>query len=438
MPLMVEQVLALAPDESAAKAGRGLAATKHWRELGQSAEAMWGLCQGSALYQVQVELTTLAYKCSCPSHKLPCKHVLGLLLLAAADAAVMPQGAPPEWAHEWLQKRAAAAQRQTHATWQEAPPDPAAQSKRAERRTAQVTAGIAGLNLWLEDVVRNGLAQVETQPGSFWEGQAARLMDAQAPGLASRVRRLATIPNSGPNWPERLLDEMGRLALLTHAFGRMDELEPALREDVRQLVGWSLSQEEVVARGETVADDWLIVGQWLEDEDPRMRTQRTWLLGERTGRHALVLQFSPRPLLPPFPEPILPGVRFTGKLAFWPSAYPQRARITARQTAPAPLGGRLPGAETLAAALAGVTHALARQPWMDRFLIALRDVRVARDESGGWRAQDAAGAALSLAGGEHWLLLAVSGGAPCWLAGEWDGHALRPLGVEMGGRYHAL
>ena len=96
---------------------------------------------------------------------------------------------------------------------------------------------------WLEDLVRNGLASVETQPASFWEGQAKRLVDAQAPGLAGRVRRLAALPHATPDWTARLLDDLGRLALLTHAFRRVDQLDPALQEDVRGLIGWSLSQD---------------------------------------------------------------------------------------------------------------------------------------------------------------------------------------------------
>ena len=51
--LSESQVLALAPDASAQSAGRGLAAPKHWRSHGLDATAIWGECQGSALYQVR-------------------------------------------------------------------------------------------------------------------------------------------------------------------------------------------------------------------------------------------------------------------------------------------------------------------------------------------------------------------------------------------------
>src|SRR3954447_16458808 len=111
MQLTAEQVLALAPDSGSAAAGRKLAGTKDWRGLGRSEAALWGECQGSALYQVRVDLADLTVKCSCPSRKFPCKHGLGLLLLAATNPGALPVGEPPEWLTSWLRQRAATAEK---------------------------------------------------------------------------------------------------------------------------------------------------------------------------------------------------------------------------------------------------------------------------------------------------------------------------------------
>src|SRR5215468_6612769 len=109
MNVSADQISALAPDASSLAAGKKLGSAKNWKNLGQSPAAVWGECQGSALYQVRVDLGGLAYKCSCPSRKLPCKHVLGLLFLAAAASKDVPAGEAPEWVSEWLTKRAARA-----------------------------------------------------------------------------------------------------------------------------------------------------------------------------------------------------------------------------------------------------------------------------------------------------------------------------------------
>ncbi len=437
--LTSDQVLAMAPDASSAAAGKKQNNPKLWRNLGRSADALWGECQGSALYQVKVELTSLTAQCSCPSRKLPCKHSLGLLLLAATNSAALPESEPPEWVTSWLAKRQASSARKRERaekkTSGDAPPS-TDQRKTAEKRLASVQKGLESLDLWLNDLIRQGLASVQTQPATFWERQAARLRDAQAPALDTRLRRLAEIPNASPNWPEKLLDELGKLALLTHAFRLEEQLEPGMREEVRQLIGWSLTQDEVNARGETLRDDWLIIGQVLE-ENERGKTQRTWLVGARSGRAALILQFSFAGQ--PFAEQFAPGSRQEAELTFWPGVYPQRAQMHARLGDLIPLKGELPGVEKIDVFLNNVADALSRQPWLERFPCLLRGVvPVCSEEGRLWHIRDHEGKALPLKGADHWLLLALSGGHPVDLAAEWDGETLRPLGVMADGAYTLL
>ena len=438
LQLTAEQVLALAPDGAAAAAGRKLGAAAPWRDLGCNDEALWGECQGSALYQVRVDLADLAVKCSCPSRKVPCKHSLGLLLLATTTPGAFAGGEPPEWVSDWLARRASSAARREAAPAKSAPDaqaaKPATKARQADRRLARVTAGLDALDLWLHDLLRSGLASVGTQPASFWEQQAARLVDAQAPGVAARVRQLATIPNSAPDWPARLLDRLGRLALLLAAFRRLDDLPADLREDVRGAIGWTLNQEEVIARGETVTGEWLVLGQRVTEED-RLRAQRTWLASARSGRPALIMQYAIGSA--PFPNMLLPGTRLSADLAYWPGASPQRALVRQRHGGPEPINTPLPGVPNLAALLDQVAAATARQPWLDRFLGVLNDVLPARTESG-WFVHDHTGNVLPLAAGDHWRLLALSGGRPVDLAAEWDGETLAPLGVLADGAYFPL
>ncbi len=109
--LTTDQVASMAPDASSTTAGKKLANTKHWQQIGQNSDALWGECQGSALYQVRIALPTLTIQCSCPSRKQPCKHGLGLLLLAATNPEAVPVSEPPEWIATWLAKRAAVSKR---------------------------------------------------------------------------------------------------------------------------------------------------------------------------------------------------------------------------------------------------------------------------------------------------------------------------------------
>lgn len=433
-----DQVLALAPDSSSASAGRKLGNTKHWKSLGMSAEALWGECQGSALYQVRVELASLTSQCSCPSRKLPCKHCLGLLLLAAGSSVSAAE--PPAWVTDWLDKRAASntrKQEKAAKTAQTAAGAPSpAQFKIAEKRLATVKKGVETLDLWLNDLMRQGLASVSTQPAAFWYQQAARLRDAQAGALDTRVRRLSAIPNASPLWPEKLLAELGKLALLTHAFQQEEQLEPGMREEVRQLIGWNLTQDEVSVRGETLRDDWLILGQVL-DEDERGKTQRTWLRGVRSERTAMILQFSIAGQ--PFAENFALGSQQEAELTFWPGAWPQRAFLRTRLGEATPLTDTLPGPAYIDIFLKTVAQSLSYQPWLERFLCTLRDVTpVCSEEGKSWYMRDEAGHALPCTGVDGWLLLALSGGHPVDIAAEWDGTRLRPLGVMADGAYTLL
>ncbi len=433
--ITTEQALALAPDTSSAQAGKKLAAVKNWKNLGRAASALWGECQGSALYQVRVDLNGMAVRCSCPSRKLPCKHGLGLILLSVNDPNAILEAEPPEWVASWLSKRSTPkeAAPKVNAI---SPEKAAAQAaKTAAKREKDVGDGLDTLDLWLTDLVRNGIGSLEGQPTSFWETQAARMTDAKAPGVAGRLRRIAGIPGASDDWPVKLLGELGRLSLLIQAYRRQTVLNEALRDDVRQLIGWTITQEELAARGEHIADRWTVLGQWIDSQD-RGLEQRTWLQGARTERLALILQYSFANQ--PFPESFIPGSSFDAELHFYPGAYPLRARVAERAGEPVASHERLPGCETIEVFLAQRAVAVSFQPWLDRLACVLRNVTPVCVSADSWWIRDQSGAGLPLAGSDHWRLLALSGGRRVDLIGEWDGETLLPLGMVAEGIYTPL
>ena len=140
MTFTTEQILALAPDASSAKAGQGLANARHWVTLGNDENAVWGECQGSGSkpYQTQIDQREVACKCSCPSRKFPCKHGLGLLLLFAHQSSQFKANTSPQWVSDWLESRSKRAKQKAERTAKQAEEiaDPAAQAKRAASREA--------------------------------------------------------------------------------------------------------------------------------------------------------------------------------------------------------------------------------------------------------------------------------------------------------------
>lgn len=421
MPLSAEQVIALAPDPSSAKAGRELSAAHKWQNAGREAEVLlWGEHQGSGSkpYRTAIDLGELAFSCSCPSRKFPCKHGLGLMLLYTQQPGLFAVAAPPAWAGEWRSKRLDKAAKKADAAAEPrtAPADPAAAAKRAEKREQRIEAGVENLGLWLDDLARQGLAHARAQPQAWWSEQAKRLVDAQAPGLALLVEKAAAACHSGERWQDRLLQRLGRLHLLLQAYRRLARLPPELQAEVRARVGMP---ELPGMAGQTLHDHWSILGRRVED-DGRLQVQRTWLRGAGGG-YALVLAFAPlnRPL-----DLSLPPLRgFAGELEYHPASWPQRAQLKQREPLAAftaPVGG------TAQAALEAYAQACAASPWLEQFPMCLHGVPA--PDGQGWVLHSAAGSLpLSPGFGRAWTLAALSGGRPLDLFGEWDGEALLPL-----------
>jgi hypothetical protein len=421
------QVLALAPDAGSAKGARSVGGTASWQAVGVHDEVVWGLCKGSGQkpYQVIVDLSGPAYKCSCPSRKFPCKHALGLLMVWAGGAGDVV--APPAWVAEWRESRVkrAAAPRSPSS----APADPAAAAKRAQQRGDRVAGGMAELRRWLDDQVQQGLAGAEQAGHRPFETMAARLVDAQAPGAAGAVRRMGRTVGVGAHWADRLLGELALLRLLVSGYDRLDALPADLAATVRSRVGFPIGTDEVLA-GVPVRDRWQVLGQ-VDIVDEALTARRTWLHGVVTGRFALLLAFAAPGQA--FGADVVPGTEIDAELHFYPGAAPLRAALGTRYGSPAPL--RSPtGATGVPAALAQVSETLAAEPWRDDVPVLLAGVAPSSDG----HLVDAAGHGVPLAAGhrEPWWLLAATGGAPGSVAGEWTAAGLRPLATwTADGRY---
>ncbi|HET6706707.1 SWIM zinc finger family protein [Amycolatopsis sp.] len=420
VPWTAERVAGLAPDPASEKAGRALAAPARWSGAGASEDAVWGFCQGSGKkpYQTCVELAEPAFRCSCPSRKFPCKHALGLLMLWAAGRVDAAE--PPEWVHAWLAERADRARRAEKRAEAAGPKDEEAAARRASERAARVESGVAELKAWLTDRIGAGFAGFERTGGEELRTVAARMVDAQASGLAGGLRRAAGIVGRR-DWPEASLAELSQLYLLADAATRLASLPPALAETVRTRLGFSVETAKVLENGERVADEWLITGA-ADEENDRLLTRRTWLRGLGTGRDALVLSFAPpgRPLDTSLP----PGHRLTAELAFHPGAAPLRALVAERGIplpAPTAEGG------SISAALAAYAQAMAADPWLERWPVLLSGVTPA-EHAGGWCLSEKDGTALPLVPSVFpWSLLALSAGRPLTVAAEWSPAGLRPL-----------
>lgn len=437
-----DHVEAMAPDAAAARAARSLAVPHRWSATGADDAGVWGECRGSGAepYQVAVELATPAFRCSCPSRKLPCKHALALLLLWAHGH--VPTAAPPGFAATWLAGRAAAAaaarregapvgREEGEAATRRAPPDrgergdgPPPPSTERERRTG---AGLAELDRWVTDRVRAGLTDPALARRDTWEEVAARLVDAQAGSLANRVRRLAGAVGTSPGWHEHVLAELGVVHALCRAGARTAALPADLADGVRTAVGWTVRQADVL--GSTPVDDrWHVAGRSDTLED-RIVVRRTWLRGSSTRRWVLLLSFAAygQSL---GGEPV-PGTSLRASVHPYPGAVRLRALLGERQgdPEPDPLG---PPAASVTGACDEIGAALALEPWLERHPVTVRAAPTLHE--GRWVLTDGGGH-LPVAPGQEGLpvLVACSGGRPVRVTCEWTPAGLVPLTVHAPG-----
>lgn len=485
----VSQVIALAPDAASVSAGRTLATPAPWSATGHDDRAVWGACRGSGKspYQVVCDTWGPAYKCSCPSRKFPCKHAIALLLMWADQSPAVPEDAPPPDVGAWLAVRSAkaggndgaddkgrpdeegtapagtgsrggeepggagvasAARRLTRdvdsapggdqGTVPEvppaSPPGPKAAAARAARRVVRIVAGMEELQRWLGDLVNHGLGWAQSQPYGYWDAMGARLVDAQAPGAGARVRGLAGVVRSGDGWPSRLLSHVARLNLLAAGWARAAALPDDVQADLRTAAGWPWPSEQVLA-GPRERDRWYVLARSVT-EDERVRAQRTWLRGLDGNRLGVVVDFA-RPGAV-FAWELWPGNVIDADVARFPGSAPLRVLIADRHGEPVP-GGPPPAWAGLDDVAVERGRTLAADPWSDRWPVSLAGA-VPDGRPGSWAVRDRDGRQLPLAVDDEtaWRLLALSGGRPLTLTGEWEEDHLRPLGAWVDERMVVL
>lgn len=127
------------------------------------------------------------------------------------------------------------------------PVDEAAQAKRQEKRHQKVLGGISDLEVWMKDLVRNGFLNVPERAYTLFDNMARRMVDAQAPGLAGRLRAMEAIDFDSESWKSDLTESMGRLYLLMQSYRNMDGLPEEWKDEIRTQIGYPQSKDNVLA-----------------------------------------------------------------------------------------------------------------------------------------------------------------------------------------------
>lgn len=412
-----DQVLKMAPDDASAKAGQQLASNAKWIVKSVHSKALWGDCQGSGKtpYRTIIDLGNIAFKCSCPSRKFPCKHGLGLMLLYTQQPDVFVQESEmPEHVCEWLGKRQ---EKEVSKEQKEAKPvDEAAQAKRAASREKKVDAGIDELRSWIKDVVRTGIMNVPQNSYQFNQNITARMVDAQASGLASQLRKINHINFYKEGWQRALIKKLASIYLLTEAYQHSDTLSQDMRKELQTLIGWATSKEEVL-QGNAVSDTWIVLSV-TTTEDDNISTERIWLYGKMSKRFALVLNFYAGNQLPQ--HLLIPGLHIAADIVYFPGVAPIRALIKESHTLPQ-TSIHIETTHSVVSVFHRITHLLAQNPFTEQIPFLLDNVQVIF-QNGSWLLSDADKQGCTIANPEDacWPMLAFTHGKPCSCFGIYE------------------
>ncbi len=442
MDLTPEKIFSYAPDPGTAQRAKSVAHAQIWHTLEGNGRAIWGTYGYAAdPFKVQIDFHGPAFRCSCPVRRKPCKHGIGLLLLFSKNNdAFQVVTDLPEWVNSWLKKRDGRNHKNTKTTAPERSPEEEAalaekRKDARQKRLFQMAEGLSELESWLTDLFRQGLATLEGHSREYWQNLAARMVDAKLGGIARRIRQFPILMGA-EDWHEKLLTELGDIYLIVKGFQNMQQLPEPLQDDLLNLSGVNFKKGDVLEGGEAFQDYWLVAGQTETEEEVNLTARRTWLVGEESGKNVLLLDFAWGGN--GYETGYKLGTVLRGEVAFYPSAYPQRALFKQFEYADRPFDLKN-GYTTLSGFAGGYAAALAANPWLAFFPAFLKNV-VPVFQSDGFVLVDQQGKQFHLLADEGlgWKTVAISGGHPLSIFGVWDGRVFRPLSVVVNGRFRPL
>lgn len=353
--ISLDTVQELAPDQASLTAAKKLLSPAKWPVRGQDANvnSIWGQCQGSGAnpYYTMADVADHGYKCTCPSRKFPCKHVLALLWQYAETPTDFVSESPPEWVNEWLGRRRKKSTSDTddeqkqktikkniHAadiepadkiSPKELAKKEAAQAKRAAQNrattNASITDGISELQQWLGDQQQSGIATFIREINERCRQIAARMVDAKAANLASRLDELpARILSHAPQQqPHVLIKELGQLVLLTEAWlTDHDDI------DVRRAIVSAESREQLLSQADAIRKHgiWLTLGEKVFTRRDGLISHATWLLKTDEAQPCFALLQDYYPVSSGRRQASLNiGRQIEGELIYYTSRFPMRA-----------------------------------------------------------------------------------------------------------------
>ncbi|MEQ1669317.1 MAG: SWIM zinc finger family protein [Hyphomicrobium sp.] len=468
MSLSREKIEGLAPDQASLSAALKLIKPAAWPVLAANAGAsiLWGECQGSGAtpYRVVVTPGDTGYKCTCPSRKFPCKHVLAVLWMCVDKPERFQSSTPPQWVEEWsARRRPGTARPQGRPQPEDNTPKPApsldaalnagpavekpldakaaaradALRKRVrDEREVSVLAGVDELDLWIFDQLGQGMASFAGRAPQAVRAVSQRLVDAKAGGLAAYLDRLSAelFRVAEAERADAAIERLAIVTLIASAYRRQDHLPPLLREDVRRAAGWVQKREDLLADATAprVESTWIVAANISEVQPGKIRRLETWLINaapvEGAPRVGLLVDFVPVSG-GAYGFAFELGETLNGEIVFYPSMAPLRGLLATRKAAAASAPWPQMHAG-LPSAMDEFATRLGSLPWLEQWPLLVSGVEFRTAGKGLFALADATGAAIPVDGAQVNALTPMLGLGGLAVLLLWNGRQARVLAVE--------
>lgn len=440
MSFTPEIARSLAPDDGTLKRAEALASPRKWIFVERNERALWGESKGSSVepYRTVVDMNGPAYKCSCPVNRFPCKHALSLLLMVASgDSSIFGNNTPPQYVTDWIDARdRRAAAKAEPRTEEQIAKSEAGKEKTKNDRLELMEAGIDDLQRRLLDIIRQGIATLDSVTDGYWLDFAARMVDAKVGGLSRRIKSWASIKNEYSNdWYERLLAELGTLYLFSKAFKNFDEVPENLQTEILIQAGMTIKKEDLLNQ-KGYEDDWLVLAQIETKEEDNLTSRRAWLMGKKMGKIILILDFAFGGM--GFQNVWINGYVYHAEIVFYPSAYPLRAVVKSAEISQ-PFT-QIIGYQNFTQFFDAYSKVVSKNPWIGVFPVLMAQVTPVFNKNQ-FYIVDSDKKMIKINTSDDtiaWQCVALSGGNPIAIFGEWNGEHFTPLSIFADKRFIVL
>jgi len=159
----------------------------------------------------------------------------------------------------------------------------------SEQRLGNIKAAAYEIQVRLRDFLRGGLFRIASNVMESTEQLRRRLIDNQAPGLASMMASLHDLPVDSTFWKQQFVSSVSRIYMLASAICNIESLPPEWQLEVLMLSGVSYPQAEVLST-EAVSDSWMCLAATRSTFNSMVMT-RTWFVGQKSRRFACNVEF---------------------------------------------------------------------------------------------------------------------------------------------------